>query len=385
RIEQAASSTPIAPEREFTPSEEELRMLQAKLRNAVEKSELLQNQLDDARMQIDYMQQQADSKKYRESIASSGEKSPVGIETSSISPDEVNELSEELIRVSRNKYELQEKIKRIEMEAQVSKERVLYLEGETRRMGEQLWLANERVANQDRELGDLHGQVSWLRSENERLGREMEEEKRKFLEAGGIDYSKYDEMRQAEERLRDEKSKVEWHLGEVTQWWNDAKWRIGELEAGMAHRQWLLDQANQKVFELSSEHESLRQFRDKAKDTLDGTFLIRKQPVDGRYKWRLAMWDENSPDDLKDYRRVWFETTAPNAKRVFLSASFVNWECALLCDNFDKENGKFGVWVDIPPGRYEFLFIVDGEWTTCDGYPTVTNEFGSQNNWRYID
>lgn len=65
------------------------------------------------------------------------------------------------------------------MEAQVSKERVLYLEGETRRMGEQLWLANERVANQDRELGDLHGQVSWLRSENERLGREMEEEKRK--------------------------------------------------------------------------------------------------------------------------------------------------------------------------------------------------------------
>lgn len=45
------------------------------------------------------------------------------------------------------------------------------------------------------------------------------------MEAGGIDYSKYDEMRQAEERLRDEKSKVEWHLGEVTQWWNDAKWR----------------------------------------------------------------------------------------------------------------------------------------------------------------
>uniref|UniRef100_A0A183V2N7 AMPK1_CBM domain-containing protein n=1 Tax=Toxocara canis TaxID=6265 RepID=A0A183V2N7_TOXCA len=291
---------------------------------------------------------------------------------------------------------LQEKMKRIEMEAETSKERVLYLEGETRRMGEQIWLANERVANQDRELGDLHGQVSWLRSENERLGREMEEEKRKFMEAGGVDYSKYEEMRQAEATLREEKSKVEWHLGEVTQWWNDAKWRqfrirklsycrIGELEAGMAHRQWLLDQANQKVFELSSEHEYLRQFRDKAKNTLDGTFLIRRQPIDGRYKWRLAMWDENSPDDLKDYRRVWFETTAPNAKRVFLSASFVNWECALLCDNFDKENSKFGVWVDIPPGRYEFLFIVDGEWKTCDGYPTVTNEFGSQNNWRYID
>uniref|UniRef100_A0A0M3I2T5 TPR_MLP1_2 domain-containing protein n=1 Tax=Ascaris lumbricoides TaxID=6252 RepID=A0A0M3I2T5_ASCLU len=53
KIEQAASSTPTTgPERELTPNEEELRMLQAKLRNAVEKSELLQNQLDDARMQI---------------------------------------------------------------------------------------------------------------------------------------------------------------------------------------------------------------------------------------------------------------------------------------------------------------------------------------------
>lgn len=69
----------------------------------------------------------------------------------------------------------------------------------------------------------------------------------------------------------------------------------------------------------------------------------------------------------------------------YLQASFVNWECSLTCDKFDEDQCKFGVWVDIPPGRYEFCFVVDGQWTTCDQYPTVTNEFGSRNNWRYIN
>lgn len=32
-------------------------------------------------------------------------------------------------------------------------------------------------------------------------------------------------MKQIEDTLRDEKSKVEWRLGEVTQYWNDAKWK----------------------------------------------------------------------------------------------------------------------------------------------------------------
>lgn len=180
------------------------------------------------------------------------------------------------------------------------------------------------------------------------------------------------------------KSKVEWHLGEVKQWWNDAKWRIGELEADISHRQWLLDQANEKAYKLEEESNALRQFRDMAKDKLSGTFLIRKQPIGERTKWTLAMWSDNaSPDDLQRYRRVWFEIAAPGAQTVTLSASFVNWECALICDKVDAD--KFGVWVDIPPGRYEFCFLVDGKWTICDQYPTIANEFGTQNNWRFIE
>lgn len=54
-------------------------------------------------------------------------------------------------------------------------------------------------------------------------------DKLQYAETGGIDWSKFDElkgqMKQMEDRLRDEKSKVEWRLGEVTQFWNDAKWK----------------------------------------------------------------------------------------------------------------------------------------------------------------
>lgn len=32
-------------------------------------------------------------------------------------------------------------------------------------------------------------------------------------------------LREEVRKLADQKSTVDWKLGEVTQWWNDAKWR----------------------------------------------------------------------------------------------------------------------------------------------------------------
>ncbi|OZC08018.1 hypothetical protein X798_05014 [Onchocerca flexuosa] len=299
--------------------------------------------------------------------------------------EEYDELSSELITLNRRKYELEEKIKRVENELYESYEKIKSLEDEQRKTGEEIWLAKERVANQDRELENLHGQCSWLRNENARLQNELGEERKRNIENGGVDWSKFDEMKnemkQVENILRDEKSKVEWRLGEVTQYWNDAKWKIGELEAGMAHKEWLLDQAQQKIYEL----DQMYRFRDTTKNVLDGTFLIKKQPSGDRYKWRLAMWNDSSPEDLKDYRRIWFEIRAPTSKIVLLSASFVNWECFLLCQKLENDAEKFGVWVDIPPGRYEFVFIVDGHWTTSENYATCWNEHGTHNNWRNVD
>lgn len=60
-----------------------------------------------------------------------------------------------------------------------SHEKIKWLEIEQHRTGEEIWLAKERVANQERELHDLHGQCSWLRNENARLEKELGEERKK--------------------------------------------------------------------------------------------------------------------------------------------------------------------------------------------------------------
>lgn len=70
-------------------------------------------------------------------------------------------------------------MKERERELSTSVERCARLEEENHKMGEELWLAKERVARQDGELGDLHGQLNWERGECQRLRDQMEEEKRR--------------------------------------------------------------------------------------------------------------------------------------------------------------------------------------------------------------
>ncbi|EJW75245.1 hypothetical protein WUBG_13848, partial [Wuchereria bancrofti] len=70
-------------------------------------------------------------------------------------------------------------VKRLENELQGSYEKVKWLEDDQRRTGEEIWLAKERVANQDRELQDLHGQCTWLRDENARLQNELSDARKK--------------------------------------------------------------------------------------------------------------------------------------------------------------------------------------------------------------
>lgn len=57
--------------------------------------------------------------------------------------------------------------------------KIKLLEDEQSRMSEEIWLAKERISNQERELHDLRDQCSWLRDENARLQSELEEEWKK--------------------------------------------------------------------------------------------------------------------------------------------------------------------------------------------------------------
>jgi 1,4-alpha-glucan branching enzyme len=78
-------------------------------------------------------------------------------------------------------------------------------------------------------------------------------------------------------------------------------------------------------------------------------------------------------------QKVAFSYNAPEAKLVLLAGDFTAWEQSPLA----LKKGKDGVWkksVSLAPGRYQYRFLVDGEW--CDD-PACSlrqaNQFGSEN------
>jgi 1,4-alpha-glucan branching enzyme len=75
-----------------------------------------------------------------------------------------------------------------------------------------------------------------------------------------------------------------------------------------------------------------------------------------------------------------FTLFAPEAKEVFLVGEFNNWDP----NGFRMRRFKDGTCkkaVQLKPGRYEYRFLVDGQWWTdpANGERTA-NSFGSENS-----
>lgn len=78
-------------------------------------------------------------------------------------------------------------------------------------------------------------------------------------------------------------------------------------------------------------------------------------------------------------KAVEFKLDASGVNQVTLAGDFNNWDS----NSFPLKKDKKGVWkkeVNLKPGRYEYKFLVDGQWqndphcTSC-----IPNAFGSQN------
>lgn len=75
-----------------------------------------------------------------------------------------------------------------------------------------------------------------------------------------------------------------------------------------------------------------------------------------------------------------FTLYAPDAKTVCVAGDFTNWQT----EGHNARKLKDGVWhkkFKLKPGRYEYLFFVDGQWW-CDpqNVDRVRNTFGSENS-----
>ncbi len=77
--------------------------------------------------------------------------------------------------------------------------------------------------------------------------------------------------------------------------------------------------------------------------------------------------------------RVTFTLHAPDAISTSVVGSFCNWQP----DAHPLKKDRRGTWktaVHLPPGRYEYRFLVDGEWRDDPACTERTsNPFGSEN------
>ena len=92
-------------------------------------------------------------------------------------------------------------------------------------------------------------------------------------------------------------------------------------------------------------------------------------------KWR----EEVHTDSKVKKVEIEFVYQAPQAKEVYLTGSFNNWDPRAL----RMKKNKLGQWkttVSLVPGRYEYKYFADGSWVMdpqCQ--EVVVNDMGSTN------
>lgn len=83
--------------------------------------------------------------------------------------------------------------------------------------------------------------------------------------------------------------------------------------------------------------------------------------------------------------KIEFILSAPQAKSVSIAGSFNQWDLS----SHPLKQDKKGVWkISFPlgPGRYEYRFLVDGEWQNdpnCSSF--VENPFGTLNCLKIVE
>ena len=79
-------------------------------------------------------------------------------------------------------------------------------------------------------------------------------------------------------------------------------------------------------------------------------------------------------------KRITFRLEAIEAKEAILAGDFNSWDVKKHAMKRDKK-GRWTKIVTLSPGKYEYKFLVDGEWQNDPSNDEmVPNSFGSHNN-----
>jgi hypothetical protein len=122
----------------------------------------------------------------------------------------------------------------------------------------------------------------------------------------------------------------------------------------------------------------------KTKKSTKGGTAVAKSPISAATK-TVAKKEVEMPGKKKEGPlAIEFRLKAPDAHSVFIAGDFNGW----LLDKDKMDKGKDGIWrkkIRLAHGRYEYQFVVDGNWWTDPENPNRTwNEFGSQNSVKEV-
>ena len=95
---------------------------------------------------------------------------------------------------------------------------------------------------------------------------------------------------------------------------------------------------------------------------------------------KTADTDTKNNAKRKTVQSTEFTIMAPDAREVFITGDFNNWNPSEHCMRKFKD-GKYAKKLKLKPGRYEYQFVVDGQWWTDPTNPNrQPNSFGSENS-----
>ena len=115
--------------------------------------------------------------------------------------------------------------------------------------------------------------------------------------------------------------------------------------------------------------------------------IIESNVQNSRYQARQLLWlanggklDYQRLGVNRENRRVVFRLKAPKANKVSLTGDFNGWDAGVN----PMRKYKDGLWettLMLPAGKYEFKFLVDGQWREClENEVTAPNRYGTSNN-----
>ena len=90
---------------------------------------------------------------------------------------------------------------------------------------------------------------------------------------------------------------------------------------------------------------------------------------------RLKKGDNEQPSRTPTQKQVLLSVNLPNAHSVCVAGTFNNWDPAKTA--MERDGTGWKATVSLLPGRYEYKFVVDGQWMSDPGAKeSVRNDFG---------